>query len=151
MPIQKIHYCKCRINLAGQNCHTVIFDEHNPVTWPEAQVLMTLHGDENVMDVLPIGVGETYPLQEKERLMMRYGRIVEQCFPGRSPRMELMMTGDEDLPRYEEGVISTKVHNGNGDDDEDDGEDETAKLSAAPVFKPGRHRPAPTAEAPKEA
>jgi hypothetical protein len=152
MAIQKIHYCKCRVNLSGQNCHIVIFDEHNPVTWPEVQVLMALHAEENVMDVVPVGVGEVWPNQEKDRLYARYGRVVEQCFPGRAFRMELMMTGDENLPRYEEGVPSTVVHNGNGDDDEDDG-DETSRAapSTTPVFKPGRHRPSPTVETPKEA
>jgi hypothetical protein len=149
--MKTVHYCKCRVNLAGQNCHTVIYDEHNPITWPEVQVLMALHGEENVMDVMPVGVGQVYAAREKERLWAVYGKIVEQCFPGRAFRMELMMTGEEDLPKYEEGRISTKVHNGNGDDpdDEDDGEDAAAIASQGAVFKPGRHRPA--AEPPKEA
>jgi hypothetical protein len=153
--MKKIHYCKCRINLAGQNCHTVIYDAHNPVTWPEVQVLMALHDEENVMDIVPIGIGEVFhQAREKERLQSIYGRIVEQCFPGRNFRMELMMTGDEDLPKYVEGEISTKVAggNGNGDDEDDEDEGDDAAATALPVFKPGRHhRPAPTAEPPKEA
>jgi hypothetical protein len=148
--LKKIHYCKCRINLAGQNCHTVVYDEFNPVTWPEVQVLMALHHEENVTDIMPVSIGETYAGQEKERLMSIYGRIVEQCFPGRNFRMELLMTGDEDLPTYVEGKApSTKVQDPvNGDDDEDDGEDEVARaLASAPTFSPGRHRPAPMAMA----
>jgi hypothetical protein len=153
MSTKKIHYCKCRVNLSGQNCHVVTYDEFNPVTWPEVQVLMALHGEENVMDVMPVGIGDTWPNQEKERLIAKYGRIVEQCFPGRSFHMDLVMTGDENLPTYVEGVISTKVHNGNGDDDEDDGEDEVARAAnATPSFSPGRHRrpPPPPIETPKE-
>lgn len=154
MSMKKIHYCKCRVNLSGQNCHIVVYDQHNPVSWPEVQVLMALHGEENVMDVQPVAIGEVWLNQEKERLLGQYGRIVEQCFPGRAFRMELMMTGDENLPSYVEGQVSTKVQpDGNGDDpDDDDGEDETAKPAAAPVFKPGRHtRPTAPVEAPKEA
>jgi hypothetical protein len=151
--IKKIHYCKCRINLSGQNYHTVVYDEFNPVTWPEVQVLMQLHGEENVMDIQPVSIGEAWPSSEKERLVQIYGyRVVESCFPGRAFRMDLMMTGDEQLPPYVEGQApSTKVHP-NGGDDEDDGEDETIK-AAAPVFKPGRNlRPQTSpAEPPQEA
>ena len=153
--IKKIHMCKCRINLSGQNCHTVIFSEFNPVSWPEVQVLMALHGEENVMDIVPASIGEAWPGREKERLVQLYGpRVVEACFPGRNFRMEMLMTGDEDLPVHVEGgAPSTKVAtpgNGNGDDDEDDGgtEDASKKAMMAPVFKPGRHKPP---EIPKEA
>jgi hypothetical protein len=142
---KKIHYCKCRVNLSGQNCHIVNFNEFNPVTWPEVQVLMALHGEENVMDILPISIGEVYPNREKERLIQIYGlRVVEGCFPGRAFRMEMLMTGDEDLPPFVEGQApSTKVATPGNGDDEDDGETETSKAApaTAPTFKPGRHRP----------
>jgi hypothetical protein len=154
--IKKIHYCKCRVNLSGQNCHIVVYDEFNPVTWPEVQVLMALHGEENVMDVMPVAIGEAWANQEKDRLRQIYGpRVVEACFPGRAFRMELMMTGDEELPAFVEGKPSIKVPTpGNGDDDEDD-DDETVKAMAAATsatFKPSRHsRPTPPPETPKEA
>jgi hypothetical protein len=150
----KIHYCRCRINLSGQNCHTVVYDQFNPLTWPEVQVLMQLHGEENVMDIVPVSIGECWVGQEKARLVAIYGpRVVEACFPGRNFRMELMMTGDEQLPVYVEGQApSTKVH-ANGDDDEDD-DDPTAKVvpSTTAVMKPGRHmRPTPAEPPTKEA
>jgi hypothetical protein len=101
--MQKIQYCRCKVNLAGQNCHTVNFDEFMPVTWPEVQVLMQLHGEENVMEIAPVGIGETYPSAEKNRLIGIYGKpVVETCFPGRAFRMEYMMA-DEALPWYEDG------------------------------------------------
>jgi hypothetical protein len=154
---KQIQYCACKINLAGQNCHTVIYGAHNAVTWPEIQVLQTLHGDENVMDIMPIGIGETWPTEEKNRLMGIYGReVVERCFPGRAFRMDYMMTDEVNLPRYEGGQISTKesappaITNGNGDDEEDDdGEDEVAKAQASlePIFRPrGRRTPPPPSE-----
>jgi len=125
----KIHHCTCRINLSGQNCHIVIYDQFNTVTWPEVQVLMALHGDENVMDVMPVMLDEVSPAYEKERLASRYGnRIVEQCFPGRAFRMQLMMTDDDQLPRVEE--VQEQIT-----------EAEVAALAArAPVFTPGRNR-----------
>ena len=50
---------------------------------------MFLHGEENVMEIMPVGIGETYPTNEKNRLASIYGfRPVEACFPGRSFRME---------------------------------------------------------------
>lgn len=155
---KQIQYCRCRINLAGQNCHTVILNEFNPVSWPEVQVLMQLHGEENVMDIVPVSVGAVWPTEEKNRLIGIYGhRIVEQCFPGRNFRMEYMMTGDENLPKYEEGKISVKVHepHNNGDEDKDDGEDEIVKAAQTPplepIFKPGRNKPPPQPEATKGA
>ena len=154
---KSIQYCVCKINLAGQNCHTVIYDKFNPVTWPEVQVLQALHGDEKVMDVMPVGMVEVWPTEEKNRLITIYGReVVEACFPGRAFRMDYVMTDEVNLPRYENGQLSTVVApaitNGNGDDDEDDdGEDEIAKATTdlEPIFKPsprGRRSPPPPAE-----
>jgi hypothetical protein len=143
----KVHYCTCRVNLSGQNCHIVHFDRFNPVTWPEVQVLMQLHGDENVMDIVPIQIGEVAPAHEKERLIARYGyRVVETVFPGRSFHMALMMTDDDKLPAYSEDAVSTKV-----EPDEDGSAPTEAEVRAlagqSPVFKPGRNK----SEAAKEA
>jgi hypothetical protein len=150
---KQVQYCTCKINLAGQNCHTVIYGQHNAVTWPEVQVLQALHGDENVMDVMPIGLGEVWPTEEKNRLIGIYGReVVNACFPGRTFRMEYMMTDEVDLPRYDDGKPSTVVAPpSNGDDEEDDdGEDEKAKaVSMEPIFRPsprGRRSPPPPLE-----
>ena len=150
---KKIQYCTCKINLAGQNCHTIIFGEHNPVTWPEIQVLQALHGEENVMDIMPCGIGEVWPTEEKNRLANLYGRrVTEACFPGRAFRMDYMMTEETNLPAYDQDgekvVLADTPKPGNGDDDEDDGgEDEVAKNLAAaqlePIFKPGRGRRSP--------
>lgn len=147
---KQIQYCTCKINLAGQNCHTVIYDPSNPVTWPEIQVLQALHGDENVMDIMPVGLGQVWPSEEKNRLTSIYGhRIVEACFPGRAFRMDYMMTEDISLPSYEDGkpsVAITAPPHINGDDDEDDGgEDEVAKAQAnlEPIFKPSTRRRTP--------
>jgi hypothetical protein len=153
MAQQKIQYCTCKVNLAGQNCHVVFYSQFDAVTWPEVQVLQAIHGDENVMEIMPCGIGETWPTEEKNRLTAKYGhKVVEACFPGRAFRMEYMMTDDLSLPHYEEGKPSTVVAapaitNGNGDDEEDE-DDEVTKAQAAltPIFKPaprGRRTPPP--------
>jgi hypothetical protein len=106
------------------------------------------------MDIMPCGIGEVWPTEEKNRLISVYGpRVVESCFPGRAFRMDLVMTGEENLPRYADGApVSTKEPKpGNGDEDEDDdGEDEVVKNLAAaqlePIFKPGRGRKAEVAK-----
>jgi hypothetical protein len=131
----KVHYCTCRINLAGQSCHIIVYDEFDPLSWPEVQVLMQLHDEENVTDIVPVKLGDVVPVREKERLIGQYGyRVVEAVFPGRQFRMNLMMTDDEQLPSIDEPPAPAGV------------DDETmARLAAAPAsFKPGRAaRPAP--------
>lgn len=125
----KIHHCTCRINLSGQNCHIVVYDQFNTLTWPEVQVLMALHGEENVMDVMPILIDDVSPAAEKERLAAKYGaRIVEQCYPGRAFRMQLMMTDDDALPHVDD--VREQVS-----------EAEVAALAAQPAtFSAGRSR-----------
>jgi hypothetical protein len=145
---KSVHYCRCRVNLAGQNCHTVIFDEFSPLSWPEVQVLIALHGEENVMDIMPVAIGEVWPSGEKNRLASIYGtRVVEACFPGRNFRMEYMMTDDTDLPWYGEHLMAPDTPG----DDHDDGEDEDAAIKTTPaldpIFKPGRNRPPAQKEA----
>lgn len=144
-----MHYCTARVNLSGQGFHIVQFEEADAVSWPELQVLMALHGDENILDIKPISVAHATPNQEKARLAAKYSfAVVEHTFPGRMFRMEMLMPGhDTELPRHQ----GDGIEHGNGDD-EDDGEDEVLGRdppTAVPVFKPSKHqRPAPNAPAP---
>jgi hypothetical protein len=89
------------VNLSGQNCHIVIFDEFNPVTWPEVQVLMALHGDENVMDIVPIAIGDLAAAARRSgsrhlRLPHRRAVLPRPLFPH-----GMMMTDDDKLPRLQ--------------------------------------------------
>ena len=148
-----MHLCTCKVNLAGQGFTHVQFLETDPVSWPEAQVLIALHGDENVYDIKPVKTTDINHRIEKNRLLAKYGWIVEKVFPGRNPRMEMLMPGEpEDQPRVDDD--GKPVEGGNGqpapapepapDDDEDDDDaavkTEGAEPPVAPaVFKPGRH------------
>jgi hypothetical protein len=96
----KMHWCIGKLNLSGQGFTIIWFDQHSMISWPEAQVLMAVHGEENVYDVKPLAIGETTIAEEKERLAIKYAwKPVEHVFPGRNPRMETLMPAEsEDLP-----------------------------------------------------
>jgi hypothetical protein len=162
----KMHWCTARVNLSGQGHMIYWFDATNPVSWPEVQVIMAIHGEENVFEVKPVAIGETTVAEEKERLLLKYTlKPVEHVFPGRNPRMELTMPAEsENLPIADQYGQPTGKHttsNGNGHPIEDPPEDQPAPAPEptedddgetgdqaqppppAAVMKPGKHqRPA---------
>jgi len=158
----KMHWCTGKVNLSGQGFTIIVFDASGPVSWPEAQVLIALHGDENVYEVKPCGIADVSPTDEKRRLLGKYGLITEKVFPGRAFRMEMLMPGegsDQERIYDGEGGIdadasrAAAIANGNGPkpepqpggpdkpppDDED--EDDVAATPPTAVFKPGKHQP----------
>ena len=145
----KMHWCTGKINLSGQGFHILNVGAHEPISWPEAQVLQALHGEENVYELKPCAISETTPVDEKNRLLGKYGGIAERVFPGRTPRMEMTMPGEpETQPLADEyGLVAANGHPPTppnppppGDDDEED--DAAAKAAPGPaVFKPGKHQP----------
>ena len=148
----KMHWCAAKVNLSGQNFTIVVFDALTPISWPEAQVLMLLHGSDNVYEIKPCAISETSLVDEKNRLAVKYGfKPVEQVFPGRNPRMETLMPGEPENQRRADAEGKT---NGNGEDDDDDepvddkprppaGVEEPPPdpPPAAAVFKPGKQQP----------
>jgi hypothetical protein len=145
----KMHLCSCKVNLSGQNVTIVHINEFDPVSWPEVQVLQLLHGEENVFDIKPVKITEVNHRMEKDRLAIKYGyKPVEQIFPGRNPRIEMLMPGEtEGQPQVDD--LGHAVE-GNGEPpkpEPDDDEDDAAvkpPTDGPPVFKPGRHpRPVP--------
>jgi hypothetical protein len=168
--MQKMHWCTARVNLAGQGYTVIWFDQTNMVSWPEIQVIMAVHGEENVFDIKPVAIGETSIGTEKERLQLKYKYApVEHCFPGRNPRMETLMPAETDnLPRADEygqiiepRTLVSIISGGNGHpveeppaptpippqpEPEDEDEEDAAVPEGPPppaVFKPGKHlRPA---------
>lgn len=77
----KMHWCTCRVNLNGQNLTHVMFSPEDAVSWPEVQVLSFLHGEENIYDIKPISIAEINSRIEKDRLLAKYGMVVERVFP----------------------------------------------------------------------
>jgi hypothetical protein len=85
-----MHFCTAKIRLAGNVGMEVVRDAFNPVSYPEVDVLRSIHGDDAVLDVQVIAETEQTARDEKERLVLKYGSsAVEAVYPGRSPRMEL--------------------------------------------------------------
>jgi hypothetical protein len=144
-----MHWCTGKINLSGQGFMIINVGAHEPISWPEAQVLMALHGDENFYEVKPCAISETTPVDEKNRLLGKYGGIAEKVFPGRTPRMEMVMPGEPETQSVadEYGKVASNGHPTPpkpeptpGDDDEED--DAAARPPGGPaVFKPGKHQP----------
>lgn len=85
-----MHFCTAEIRLSGDMRNTVARGLHNPVSWPEIEVLRALHGHDAVLNPKPfIHVNQTAK-GEKERLRLIYGNaVIEDIFPGRNPQMEL--------------------------------------------------------------
>src|SRR5262245_3320551 len=95
-----MHWVTARVNLSGQNFYILDILAADPISWPEAQVLMALHGEENVFEIKPCGVSNSSPTGEKNRLLAKYPpKKVDEVFPGRMPRMEMCVPGyEEDHP-----------------------------------------------------
>jgi hypothetical protein len=136
-----MHWCTCRVNVAGQGFQVHEFNEHGPVSWPEVHVLSALHGEENIYEIRPVRVSETTARAEKDRLIAKYGyNAVEKTFPGRVFRMEMQMPGETvDQLRVDSEGDRLAITDISEDDEARD------ELSQAPppgaVFKPGKQRP----------
>jgi hypothetical protein len=134
----KMHYCTCRINLGGQGftIHEILATE--PMSWPEIQVMMALHHEENIYDIKPIAIAETDPVTEKRRLAAKYQRtpmVVEQVFPGRQPQMEMLMPGEP----ADQPLADTEGKPQPADDDDDENE----VLGREPPIGPAVLKPSP--------
>lgn len=145
----KMHWCTGKVNLSGQNFTIVVFEASNPISWPEAQVLMLLHGNDNVYEIKPCSITDVSLVNEKERLAVKYGfKPVEQVFPGRNPRMETLMPGEpEDQPH---GNAYGVANGGNGEDDDDEAEDDKPRPPAGVEEPPPEPPPAAAVFKPKQ-
>jgi len=83
------HICACKIVVGGDAGTVVVREAHtNPVPWPEISILQSLHGEDAVFDIKPIGLIERLtPMMEKQRMASVYGfDEVDRVYPGRSPK-----------------------------------------------------------------
>jgi hypothetical protein len=140
-----MHYCTCQINLAGQGFHIVQILATEPMSWPEIQAMMAMHGEENIFDIKPVAVFETNVVAEKRRLMAKYRgqqRLIEQVFPGRSPQMELTVPGEPtNQPPADEYGLALKQQAAALSLDDDEPEVLGRDPPTGPaVFKPVGHR-----------
>jgi hypothetical protein len=72
----------CSIALGGDDGQIVVREAHNPVSYPELLILKSLHGDENVRDVVMLGEDDRDLDGERQRLLGIYGlAAVTTTFP----------------------------------------------------------------------
>jgi hypothetical protein len=85
-----MHFCTADIALANDEQQVAHRGPRDPISWPEIEVLRTLHGDEAVRNVKPFVHVEQTAKAEKERLALIYGTVVStQVWVGRNSSMEL--------------------------------------------------------------
>lgn len=96
--MSEISLCTCSVRLGGDLRNVVHRGPTRPVTWPEIDCLMYIHGDDAVLDVKVIDKGDTTIAEEFERLTMRYGKAVTSAlFPGKRPAM--VLKAPDSVPR----------------------------------------------------
>jgi hypothetical protein len=89
-----MHFCTAKIQLAGDLRNVVHREQDRPISWPEAEILRYIHGEEAVLDVKPFVSVKQTAKQEKERLGLIYGHsVVDDIFPGKNPQMDLDAPG----------------------------------------------------------
>jgi hypothetical protein len=90
------HLCSCKIVLGGDPGSIVVREAlSNPVPWPEVMVLQSMHGEDAVYDIKPVGLMvRGTPYSEKLRMISIYGMdVVDAVYSGRSPSIEFFMPG----------------------------------------------------------
>jgi hypothetical protein len=81
-----MHFCKAKIQIGGDKNNAAVRTEFDPVSWPEIELLMMIHGDESITEVIPFVVMEQGPKDEKERLAAIYGgTAVTEAWGRRNP------------------------------------------------------------------
>jgi hypothetical protein len=141
----KMHYCTCRINLAGQGFHIIDILATEPMSWPEIQLMMAMHGDENVYGITPIATAESSPADEKRRLSGKYRgqlALIERVYPGRIPQMELLVPGQLDTqPAADEyGIVLRQPPPSADHDDDEPGGSKEPPMGPA-IMRPGATSP----------
>jgi len=83
--------------LSGDNRTIIVRGPTRPMSWPEVNLMMHMHGERYVTDLKVVGEVETDNSQELENLRVTYGKIAHEAFPGSRPK--LPMEAPDDIPR----------------------------------------------------
>jgi len=85
-----MHFCKANIALGGDDRNVVIRTEHNPVSWPEIEILRLLHGGQSITEVQPFAKVHQSARAERDRLARMYGdEVCATAWGGRSAPSEM--------------------------------------------------------------
>lgn len=86
-----MHFVTCKVALSGDSGMVVDRHEFQPVSWPEVAILQSIHGDDAVTEIKPFVSVPQSCRDEKERLKLIYGQVVENVYPGKGSQFELEM------------------------------------------------------------
>lgn len=95
--MSKMDICTCMITLAGDSRTKVFRGPNNPMTYPEVNLMMFMHGDRYVTDIKVIRETEMDNATELDRLRVKYGSVAYEAFPGQRPK--LPFEAPDDIPR----------------------------------------------------
>lgn len=93
-----MHFCTAIVALQGDDMNKVHRSEYAPISWPEVEVILALHGPGSVSEIRPFISVEQDSRSEVERLRRIYGDIVVKddpisgdpaVYPGRNPAVTM--------------------------------------------------------------
>jgi hypothetical protein len=93
-----MHFCTAKVAIAGDDQQVVHRNHYSPISWPEIEVLLVLHGDGAVGEIIPFVDVEFTAREERDRLDRIYGEDVVSkgdsnraaVYPGRNPNMNML-------------------------------------------------------------
>lgn len=89
----ELDWVTCKIALGGDVRSVISRGQFDPVSVPEMEVIMALHGSDSIRDPEYLRTTESSASEEKVRLLSKYSeRDVSAIFPGRSPNMGMIFT-----------------------------------------------------------
>ena len=87
----ELDFCTCMIAIGGDVRQIVYRGESNPVSVPEIDILLALHGESSVNNIEYCRTEPSTPGDEKNRLLAKYSpSVVNAIFPGRTPNMPMI-------------------------------------------------------------
>jgi len=93
-----MHFCTAVVAIGGDDMNRVHRGEYAPISWPEVEVILALHGPGSVSEIRPFISVEQDVRSEVERLRRIYGDIVVKddpvsgdpaVYPGRNPAVTM--------------------------------------------------------------
>jgi hypothetical protein len=81
-----MHFCRADITLGGDTNNVFHAGDFAPISWPEVQIIQYVHGDENIDNIEPFVSVQQTPLDERRRLIAKYGdEAVQAVFARQNP------------------------------------------------------------------
>lgn len=85
-----MHFCTARVMIGGDMGNIAVRDRFSPLSWPELEILKTLHGDDAVLDIQPFVRVPQPPRAERDRLALLYGdAVITHIWGGTRPPTEM--------------------------------------------------------------